>query len=680
MKRKRNSLSGILILLLLTSLASAQEFADPLARKLTDFLPTYTPFTPPEPPDRYFPDRVGKQVADAITDAYLQNIAAVEQRAHELAQHDAALTAEGERATGLAPQVYALAKPTLGGDEHSDAEMAGRNATPDELLAQADQLLSEAKRSRIGRRFNWLLSTFDIGSLFLGAPRAPSPYGAQGVVSEWGGGNGPGPRERKALVLYRQFLQRAPEDPRAPEVEKKVQELEARRKNAMLEGELARAEAAFTKKDYWTANFHYQLALMVDETSPKARSGLEQVEAALQQQDPLEQAQPRDPLAGVKQAEWEHDKQTLKYLLPGGGFVKDNFVVAGTQIATEGLAGAATFGALTIVQTGAKLFRLLIGNPVSQQKVIDEAEKYIHDTPPSERSPEVYEVLAKAYEKEGQLDRAIAYSKLAGKEERVPGLQERAGEALLQLAEQSEHQAQKETYLRTLLENYPQTKAARKAAPQLRALNLPENRGLRLSKEFLKENTDLVGPQGLGLKRELFDGDPDNVELTDEGLTLLPNAEVALRLQSDQGPRTKVYGVPEASWERFWRRFREKGYEQAAARGDRGLALLAQGAEAADITLKSQREKNEQTGWRMLPYLSGSVGESGVDLRGTLPKEIAGTRLAFGRDQRSAYVGMEVPVPFIPVDFLLLGRNGMPSLYPRIRLPEQALEDEKLYQ
>jgi hypothetical protein len=229
-----------------------------------------------------------------------------------------------------------------------------------------------------------------------------------------------------------------------------------------------------------------------------------------------------------------------------------------------------------------------------------------------------------------------------------------------------------------LLTHYPNTKAARQAAAQLRDLNLPENSGLRLSKEFLKENFDLVGSQGLALKQELIDGDIDNVELADEGITLLPGGEIALRLQSDQGPRTKVYAVPEVAWERFWRRFREKGYEQAAARGDRGLALLAQGAEVADVTLKSKREKNDEEGWRTLPYLSGSIG-SGIDVRGTLPKDIAGTRLAFGKDSRSAYVGMEVPVPFVPVDFLLLGRNGLPSLYPKIRLPEKELKDEELY-
>jgi hypothetical protein len=658
--------------------AHAREFEDPLVQQLNEFLPSYTPFTPPEPPDRYFPDEVGKKVADAIISAYLQNPADVEQRLRELSQHDADLIAKGEAPTGVTQHVQNLLSQPLKEEDKDDRDIADLTGSPEQLLTEADQLVSEAQHSRVGRRFNWLLSTLDVGGLLLGAPRGPNPAGAQGIISGWSDKNGPGPRERKALVLYREFLRRAPEDPRAAEVQQKLQDLETRRRDAIVEAEVTRAESEFDKRDYWGANFHYQLALMADPTSEKAHEGLGKIETALQRQDSLAHAQPQDPLAGVKQAEWEHNKQTLSFLLPGGGFVKDNFVVAGTQIATEGLAGAATFGALTMLQTGSKIFQLLTGNPVSRQPVINEAETYVHETPPEERSPEVYEVLAKAYEREGKLDKAITYTKLAGQEERIPALQERAGDALLELAKQSEHQTQKASYLRAILQQYPKTKAAGKAATQLRELNLPENRGLQLSKAFLRENPDLAGPQGLGLKRELYDGDFTNVELADEGVTLLPNGDVILRLYSEQGSRPKEYAVPEQSWEQFWRRFREKGYEQAATQGDRGLALLAQGAEQGDVVLKSQREKNEQGGWKTLPYLSGSIGE-GIDLRGTLPKEIAGTRLAFGKDQRSAYVGLEVPMPLIPVDFLLLGRNGLPSLYPRIRLPDKALKDEELY-
>jgi len=305
--------------------SSAREYSDPLMRKLNDFLPTYTPFTPLESPDRYFPDEVGKKVADAIVQAYLQNPAGVEQRTRELAEHEAKLVTAGEQPTGLTTYLVTL----LNQPSSTDADLATVSSSADALLQQANQLLAEEKRQRVGRRFNWILSTFDVGSLLFGAPRAPSPYGAQGIVSEWSGGNDPAPRERKALVFYREFLRRFPEDPRTPEVTQKARDLETRRTQAMLNMELARAETAFKKHDYWGANFHYHLALMVDESSTKARAGLEQVAVRLQQKEDFDLVEPRDPLADLKQAEWEHDKQTFQYLLPGSGFVKDNFVVAG---------------------------------------------------------------------------------------------------------------------------------------------------------------------------------------------------------------------------------------------------------------------------------------------------------------------------------------------------------------
>ncbi len=678
MNRNRVMLS-VLLFLFFAPPAHTREYSDPLMQKLNEFLPTYTPFTPLESPDRYFPDDVGKKVADAIVHSYLQNPTGVEQRARELAEHDTKLVTDGEQSTGLTSYLFALATQPPTAEDAKDPDLATLSSSPDALLQRADQLLVEEKRERVGRRFNWILSTFDVGSLLFGTPRVPTPYGAQGVVSEWGS-NDPAPRERKALVFYREFLRRFPDDPRVAEITQKTRDLDTRRKQAMLAAELSRAERALQKKDYWGANFHYHLALMIDESSSKARAGLDQVAARLQQKDELDTAKPRDPLADINQAEWEHSKQTLQYLLPGSGFVKDNFVVAGTQVATEGLAGAATFGALTIVQTLAKVFRLATGNPVPRQQVIAAGEQYVHDTPPDEHDPEVYETLAKAYEKEGRVDKAISYYKLAGKGDSQAHLQERAGDALLKMAKESERQEQKENYLRTLVEQYPKTKAAREAAPLLRELQLPANRGLRLTKAFLREHEELTGPRGLGLKSELFDGDQENVELADEGLTILGSGEIALQLRTDNGPRAKLYAIPDDRWDQFWRQFREKGYEQAATRGEQGLAMLAQGAEALDRTLKSQREKNDDAGWRMLPYLSGSLGGSGVDFRGTLPKEFVGTRLSFGSDQRSTYVGMEIPVPFVPVDFLFLGRNGLPSLYPRIRLPEQNVKDEKLYQ
>ena len=662
-------------------LLHARDFADPLAQRVTEFLPAYNPFVPPLPPERYFPDEVGRQVADAIIDGYLDDSSALRGRVVQLAQHDTQLKAQGEEATGVTPLVYALLYRSVEQDDQEELPLLELDATPEELLSQADRLYASEKRHRVGRLFNWVLSTFDVARLFLGAPTSPSPYAAQGVVSSVGRNSGPSPRERKALALYRRFLEEAPNDPRAPEVRARMETLDTKRKESVVEAELARAEQAFAEEDYWKANFHYQLALLVDENTEKARAGVRQVESRLQHYDALSRYDPeapQDPLAGVKQAEWEHSKETLTYMLPGSGFVKDNVVVAGLQLGTEGLVGAATFGGLTMVQTLGKLWKVMTGRAVSQQGIITEGEKYLQQTPPEERAPEIYPLLAKAYAKEGKVEKAIEYYTLAGMAEEIPDLRENAATALLEQAKASPHQTDKQAYLRRLLEQYPKTEAAKEAAKEFQQVSRPENQGLRLSKMFLRDNPDLFGAQGLGLKRELYDGDWRNVELTDDGIILSPHGDVTLLLESDTGPRTKVYGVPTASWQQFWRTFREKGYEDALYRGDRKIAKLVRGAEPADITLKSQFEKNDEDGWRVLPHLTGSLGE-GFDVRGTLPRDILGTRLAFGRDQFSSYVGLDVPMPLIPVDFLLLGRDGLPSLYPRIRLPEHTVKHEELY-
>jgi len=667
--------------LVFATLLHARDFADPLAQRVTEFLPTYNPFVPPLPPERYFPDEVGRQVADAIIDGYLDDSSALRSRIVQLTQHDAQLEAQGEEATGVTPLVYALLYRSVEQDGQEELPLIELDATPDELLSQADRLYVSEKRRRVGRLFNWVLSTFDVARLFLGAPTSPSPYAAQGVVSSVGRHSGPSPRERKALALYRRFLEEAPNDPRAPEVRARMEALDTKRQKALVKAELDQAEQAFAEEDYWKANFHYQLALLVDENAEEARAGVRQVESRLQHYDALSQYDPeapQDPLAGVRQAEWEHSKETLTYMLPGSGFVKDNVVVAGLQLGTEGLVGAATFGGLTMVQTLGKLWKVMTGRAVSQQGIITEGEKYLQQTPPEERSPEIYPLLAKAYAKEGKVEKAIEYYTLAGMEEEIPELQENAATALLEQAKSSPHQTEKQAYLRRLLEQYPKTEAAKEAAEEFQQVSRPENQGLRLSKMFLRDNPDLFGAQGLGLKRELYDGDWRNVELTDDGIILSPHGDITLLLESDTGPRTKVYGVPTASWQQFWRTFREKGYEDAFYRGDREIAKLVRGAEPADITLKSQFEKNDEDGWRVLPYLTGSLGE-GFDVRGTLPRDILGTRLAFGRDHFSSYVGLDVPMPLVPVDFLLLGRDGLPSLYPRIRLPDHTFKHEELY-
>ena len=118
MQSAKYLIGSLLCVLLLTPVHAqdyseefGQEFSDPLLSKLTEVFPRYNPFLAPVPPDRYFPDTVGKQVANAIVDAYLQDPEAVKTHVRELSEYDAQLVLQGVKPTGLTAYVQSLATP-----------------------------------------------------------------------------------------------------------------------------------------------------------------------------------------------------------------------------------------------------------------------------------------------------------------------------------------------------------------------------------------------------------------------------------------------------------------------------------------------------------------------------------------------------------------------------------------
>jgi hypothetical protein len=68
---------------------------------------------------------------------------------------------------------------------------------------------------------------------------------------------------------------------------------------------------------------------------------------------------------------------------------------------------------------------------------------------------------------------------------------------------------------------------------------------------------------------------------------------------------------------------------------------------------------------------------------GGLPAGLWGNQLAIGSDQKSPFAGIQLPIPlldgFIPVDFMIQGRAGGVSLYPKIRTGGDAGADPELY-
>jgi hypothetical protein len=118
-----------------------------------------------------------------------------------------------------------------------------------------------------------------------------------------------------------------------------------------------------------------------------------------------------------------------------------------------------------------------------------------------------------------------------------------------------------------------------------------ENQGLRMSKKFLMENPELYGPQGLGLKPSLFDGNIANMELDDKGLTVIGDNELLLNLKTPWGVKTQTYRIDDALNDRFQMAVRQRNYD---------LAL-------SDV---NTRPKNSEGGIKNVPrtLLAGDLG------------------------------------------------------------------------
>ena len=416
--------------------------------------------------------------------------------------------------------------------------------------------------------------------------------------------------------------------------------------------------------------------------------------------------------------------ESMKYVLLGEDLLKKSLIYSAGAMAAGGPAGAVTLGAVNAMLLGNNLVKVISNNPISAQPVIDAGVAYIRNHPTSENASEVYTVLADAYAERGMFDKAAHFHQLAGTpKEKIDALKEKAASAMLNAATKAKGRGAQEYYLTTVIDEYPESPAAAEATKKLAALVKNDNQGLRMSKQFLAENPELYGPNGLGLKSALFDGNPHNMELADRGVNLLSDNEILIHYQTPWGTRRQSYSLPTSKTERFFTTLRQKNHDVALAdidqrakgsvggiknmpapilAGARGKAAekpddnqdstfsfirQADGTVPAfpsvlDHELLSQNELNPETKY-MLPPIQGSISASRFSMTGALPTGLWGNQVAIGNDPKSPYAGVQLPIPllqsFIPVDFMVQGRPGGFSVYPKIHTRVDKGADPELY-
>jgi len=814
--------------------AGAEDAAEPLERILNP-LPEYDPFDQPPPAPQFFPDDVDKRARAAMIDALTRKDEELAGHVRFFAERDAQLKKERGASTGLTGYVFDLQNNTI---RDREAYLEGQRKAlsfslapghrqvvesriNNDELTRANDLLKTSATNRWGGVVNRVLSSVDLMSVLTGNYAGAAADTAVQQLMALGSSDMPS-EERRALAMLQEHLKRYPDDPKNPEIRKQIDALEKKKRRALAQQQVEKAEEAVDKNEWTKAAFHYESASLTDPSAREAETGAEQLNKRLQQREEktqraltvvspgaqgasapepaevkellsalalrdteqieararaLAEANQKGPLAAsardaeavaleikgqheeakkilrqvarasnaphersraeallssseynllgsFQQARTDHRLKTVKYVLLGDDFLRKNLMMATGPLVTGGPIAGPSIAAANMIIIGTNLFQVLTNNPISYETVIDRGVEYIRNHPESESATEVYSVLADAYADKGNYEKAIEYHQLSGgaAEKKIADLKDKAAKSLLQTAAKSGDRSTQELYLKAILDEYPESEAAKEATQRLARLTKIENQGLRMTKQFLMENPELVGPQGLRLKPSLFDGNLTNMELADRGISLLGQNEILLNLQTPWGVRSQTYPMAPQTSERFQTALRSRNYDLAMASADtrakgsqggiknlpssivggqlakkpadRGtdettftLVREAGGSTTAypkilDHQLMTEAERNPASR-NKLPPIQGSISASGVNLSGGLPVGLWGDRFTFGTDAKSPFGGVQLPIPllqgFIPVDFMVQGRPGGFSLSPKIHLSRDKGEDPELY-
>ena len=294
-------------------------------------------------------------------------------------------------------------------------------------------------------------------------------------------------------------------------------------------------------------------------------------------------------LDAIRSAEHRHTRDTARFVLLGPPNGRSALYSA-AQLGAEGVRAAQSIGIFNVIGVATRAWQAWRRDPISNQEIIDRGEEFLAREPTSEDVPEVHERLADAYERAEQYPRALMHYRLAKDPDagRVADLEGKVAEHLLADAEK---RGNDRVLLAGIVEKFPETDAAEKARELLG--KEADTGELVLERDVLLEHPDLLGPDALDLDPRLLDGDGDNGELADGGITLAPG-ELRLALRADGKADERVET----------RALDPQPYSRARAAAQ----------EVLYTRLLTMREKNPDAGRyeRYVPFfLSGTVDPGG---------------------------------------------------------------------
>jgi hypothetical protein len=296
------------------------------------------------------------------------------------------------------------------------------------------------------------------------------------------------------------------------------------------------------------------------------------------------------PLDALADAERRHRRDTLRYVLLGGGPDGRTALYGATRLGAYGARALETLGLANVLGMLTRAWQVWRRDPVSNQAIITQGETYLARHPDSADAAGVHARLADAYERAGLPARALMHLEATPRPspKRVRKLQERLATDLVAGAERAGNDP---PALRDVVRRFPDTDAAERARTILRERTTED--ALVLTRAHLEAHPALLGPDALDLEPTLLDGDRANGELADAGVTLEADTlRLAVRPpDGDVRTETRPLAAP--------------AYTRARA--------AAQDALYGELVVREPSAPEAGRFERYVPFfVQGSVGEGGV--------------------------------------------------------------------
>jgi hypothetical protein len=165
--------------------------------------------------------------------------------------------------------------------------------------------------------------------------------------------------------------------------------------------------------------------------------------------------------------------------------------------------------------------------------VVNAAESYLVHFPSGVHAEDLHRELEGRYAQRNQWGQALAHHEARSDPDpqQISKYREKSAERSLAAASGSRRLDSRISIYRAVAAEYSDTAAGKRAASELYELlhaNTPQE--IRISKEFLAEHPALWRIGALGLRPELMDGEDENGELDDDGVTLLGRRYVRIAL------------------------------------------------------------------------------------------------------------------------------------------------------